>query len=123
VACIVQRYVHSFLSSLAWILAVGLYTRGADITPVGAHETHPHPAAPKEIVEKFQDFLTKFRAGPSSSASSSSSSSSSNGEAKKKDVIYDEFWLAPRRFWGKRDLGEAEIEAVEVRCHSTCTLR
>lgn len=81
----------------------------------------PHPSAPAELKAAFSDFIKKFQSSSATSSSSSPSSrpapapspvTSSKSGAGEADVqTYHEFWQAPQRLW-KRDIDEAEIEAV-----------
>lgn len=75
-----------------------------------ASDQHPHPFAPSELRQSFEDFVRKFRASGSSSASTSSSASSRTSGA----AVYEEFWQAPERLWKKR-FDEAEMDAITVR--------
>ncbi|OSD01706.1 hypothetical protein PYCCODRAFT_465550 [Trametes coccinea BRFM310] len=78
--------------------------------PAHPEEPHPHPFAPPEAKQHFQDFLKKFQSSSPASASSPASSSSKSGA---KGQVYQDFWQAPPRYW-KRELQDWEIELVQT---------
>ena len=75
---------------------------------------HPHPSAPAELQKSFQDFLSKFKSSGSTSSSGASQPSSSAGKQGENVQTFTDFWQAPEKLW-KRQLSEAEIEAISVR--------
>jgi small subunit ribosomal protein YMR-31 len=91
------------------------------------HTPAPHPAAPPEVAEHFQEFLSKLQststsaASPSSNPKGQSLGSSAKGEVKPSKssessgpVDYERFYDAPSYLWKTKPLSEAEMEAVMV---------
>ena len=70
----------------------------------------PHPAAPPDIVSRFNEF-SKHDSEPVTSHSSLKST----GHTSSASTSFNEFWEAPARFWApSRAIDDAEIEAVLV---------
>ncbi|KAI8984913.1 hypothetical protein BD414DRAFT_489684 [Trametes punicea] len=83
--------------------------------PAKPEEQHPHPFAPPEAKQHFEEFLQKFQRSSSAAQGGSPSpvaSTSSSSRSGAKGPVYQEFWQAPPRLW-KRDLKEWEIELVQ----------
>lgn len=73
---------------------------------------HPHPAAPQDIVSRFNDIL-KIR--HHSEAALSHSKMKLKNEVSAGSTTYNEFWDAPSRFWApSRTIEDVEIQAVLV---------
>ncbi|UZJ54477.1 hypothetical protein CBS101457_003797 [Exobasidium rhododendri] len=90
-------------------------------------EQHPHPEAPKQVVENFGHFKEVFDSGPhfhpekleasssSSSSSPSSSSSSAPSAGKGGGEIFEDLHELPQRFWQTPSLvmGQIEMDAID----------
>ncbi|KAI0076752.1 hypothetical protein K474DRAFT_1622435, partial [Panus rudis PR-1116 ss-1] len=85
---------------------------------------HPHPFAPAELKQSFNEFIAKFQSSRSSNASlgSTSAQSAQSGDKKGANVqVFRDFWEAPERLW-RHDLADAEVELIQasVPMHPPC---
>lgn len=102
----------------------------------GTDGQHPHPAAPKEVVDSFESIFARYGGSSSSAQSTSGGSSGSTGGAsggaggpKKEDItggaksaraqssqFYNQFWEAPEWTWKPRamEMSAQEVESIMV---------
>jgi hypothetical protein len=69
---------------------------------------HAHPAAPSDAKKPFAEFVKK--------SESSASQPTSNGKCEEINLVYNDFWEVPSRFW-RRGLEDTEIDAILVRSY------